>query len=139
MLAVVPEIGPTESLGEYVGVLLSRSYVLRAFKSSRSKWKRTSICLLLAELRRFSIISSVFVPWLSSRASILAPHVSGAMKDKTARTNKAYLALSPADRYSASEVDNETARCFLLAWFTTAPPKVTAIPDTERLSLSLFA
>ena len=28
MLTVVTEIGPTESLGEYVGVLLSRSYVL---------------------------------------------------------------------------------------------------------------
>ena len=28
MLTVVPEIDPTESLGEYVGVLLSRSYVL---------------------------------------------------------------------------------------------------------------
>ena len=28
MLTVVSEIGPTESPGEYVGVLLSRSYVL---------------------------------------------------------------------------------------------------------------
>ena len=28
MLKMVPEIGPTESLREYVGVLLSRSYVL---------------------------------------------------------------------------------------------------------------
>ena len=28
MLTVVPEIGPTESRGEYLGVLLSRSYVL---------------------------------------------------------------------------------------------------------------
>ena len=28
MLTVVPAIGPTESLDEYVGVLLSQSYVL---------------------------------------------------------------------------------------------------------------
>ena len=41
--------------------------------------------------------------------------------------------------YSASEVDNEITRYVLLARLTTVPPKVTAIADTERLSLFWFA
>ena len=42
---------------------------------------------------------------------MLAPLVSGAINDKTARTNKASLTPSPAAMYSASEVDSETTRC----------------------------
>ena len=38
MLTVVPEIDPTESLGEYVGVLLSRSYVLHRTFASLEKF-----------------------------------------------------------------------------------------------------
>ena len=38
MLTVVPEIGPTESLGEYVGELLSRSYVLYRNLASLGKF-----------------------------------------------------------------------------------------------------
>ena len=38
MLMVVPEIVPTESLGEYVGVLLSRSYVLYRNLTSLEKF-----------------------------------------------------------------------------------------------------
>ena len=41
---------------------------------------------------------------------MLAPLVSGAMNDKTARTNKAPLTPSPAAMYSTSEVDSETKR-----------------------------
>ena len=70
---------------------------------------------------------------------MLAPLVSGAMNDKTARTNKASLTSYPAAMYSASEVDSETTRCVLLVWLTTVPPRVTAIPETERLSFSLLA
>ena len=50
---------------------------------------------------------------------MLAPLVSGAMNDKTARANKASLTPSPAAMYSASEVDSETTRCVLLVWLTT--------------------
>ena len=38
MLTVVPETGLTESLGEYVGVLLSRSYVLYINLASLEKF-----------------------------------------------------------------------------------------------------
>ena len=139
---MVPEVGPTESLGEHVGVLLSRSCVLYRNLASLAKFTNkveTYIDMLASGgAQKISIISA-FVPWLSSRASILAPHVSGAMKDKTASTNKASLTSSPAAMYSSFQVDNETTRYVLLAWLTAVPPKVTAIPDTERLSLSLFA
>ena len=57
----------------------------------------------------------------------------GHMKDRTARTNRASFAPSPAAMYSASEVDNDTTCCVLLAWLTKVPPKVTAVPDTERI------
>ena len=69
---------------------------------------------------------------------MLVPLVSGAMKDRTARTNRASLTPSPAV-YSASEIDNDTARYVLLVWLTPVPPKVTATPDIERLSLALSA
>ena len=65
---------------------------------------------------------------------MLAPLVSGAINDKTARTNKASLTPSPAAMYSASEVDSETTRCVLLVRLTTVPLRVTAIPETDRLS-----
>ena len=57
----------------------------------------------------------------------------GHMKDRTARTNRASLTPSPVAMYSASEVDNDTTFFVLLAWLTTVPPKVTAVPDTERI------
>ena len=38
MLTVVSEVGPTESLGEYVGVLLSRRYVLYRNLASLKKF-----------------------------------------------------------------------------------------------------
>ena len=38
MLEVVPGIGPTESLGEYISVLLSRSYVLYRNLASLKKF-----------------------------------------------------------------------------------------------------
>ena len=63
------------------------------------------MCLLLADLRGLSISTSA--PWLSPRTLMVAPLVSGAMKDRTARTNRASLNPSPAAMYSTSEVDND--------------------------------
>ena len=64
MLTVVPEICPTQGLGEYVGVLLGRSYVLHRNVSSPEKVANEVVthvyALLRAELRGFSI--SAFAP-----------------------------------------------------------------------------
>ena len=70
---------------------------------------------------------------------MLALLVPGAMKDRTVRTNRASLTPSPAVMHSGSEVVNDTTCCVLLAWLTTVPPRVTAIPDTERLLLASSA
>ncbi|CAB1114332.1 unnamed protein product [Ectocarpus sp. CCAP 1310/34] len=85
------------SVGTYSAVILPD------LNSSRMKWNRTSMCLLLAELNGFSIKARA--PLLSSRTLIFAPLVSGAMNDRTPRTNNASFTLSPAAIYSASEVD----------------------------------
>ena len=52
--------------------------IFRVLNRSRMKWKRTPVCLLLAEFRELSI--SALAPWLSSRTSMLAPLVSGIWK-----------------------------------------------------------
>ena len=64
MLTVVHEICPTESLGEYVGVLLSRSYVLHINFSSPEKVANEVVTHVYVfasgGVQRFSIIA--FVP-----------------------------------------------------------------------------
>ena len=61
----------------------------------------------------------------------------GRNETKNGTNKQASLTPSPAVMYSASEVDSDTTCCVLLAWLTSVPPNVTAIPDTERLSLTL--
>ena len=68
---------------------------------------------------------------------MLAPLVSGAANDSTARTTCVTLTPSPAAIYFASSADRATTRCVLPTWLTTAPPRVTSIPVVERLSVIL--
>ena len=77
-------------------------------------------------------------PWLSSNRSIDSLASSGCKKSNTAFVNNAVFAPCAMTTYSASLVERVTQCCVVLLAFTTVPPTITAISDTERLSLPVL-
>ena len=111
MLPVELEIDPTKSFHEDVSMLLCRLDVLYGNFPGPKKIANeveTHIYLFTSG-RDQRIFDQLFPPLVVLKDLMLALIVSGAVNDKTARTNKASLIPSPA-MYSASEVGSETTR-----------------------------
>ena len=100
--------------------------------NSRMKWKRTSMCLVLAELR--GLFASEIAPPLSTNTLMQFSEIDGMMKERTPFTNKAYLTPSPGATYSASVVERVRIFCVLQNQLIDDLPIVTATPDTDLRS-----
>ena len=76
MLTVVPEIGPTESLGEYVSVLLNRSHVLYRNLASLEKFtnKVETYIDMLASGGAQRILDQCLCPLIVLKDLLYLPH-----------------------------------------------------------------
>ena len=94
------------------------------------------ICVF-APRRAKRVLSKCYDLWIISKPLTHDSVSSGQMKDYTTPVNRASFTPSPRATYSASAVDKASHLCVLLAQLTAAPPKLIAVPDSERLSFNL--
>lgn len=73
------------------------------------KWKRTSMCFVLAELSGFD--ARLIAPSLSTYALMVFSEIEGTMKDATDFANRASFTPSPSAGHSASLVESDTVFC----------------------------
>ena len=129
-VSMLPEDGSYESLRQDIRTLsvgrnvLDRNYTGRT--NSRTKWKRTSMCFVLAELS--GLDASLIAPLLSTKTLIVFCERDGTGKDATDFAKITSLTPSPSATYSASVVESVTILCVLLIHQTVALPRVTTTP-----------
>ena len=134
-VSILPEDGSYEILRQDIRTLfvgrnvLDRNYTGRT--NSRTKWKRTSMCFVLAELSVLD--ASLIAPSLFTKTLLVFCERDGTWKDAADFAKRTSLTQSPSATYSASVVESVMILCVLLIQPTVALPRETTTPVTDRL------